>query len=77
MPRTTSASRRTSPTALLLPIAESPGSLSEGVFTWSLSPQFQLSEDTLLYGRVATGYQPGGPNVAVAAACRRRWIRRC
>lgn len=42
---------------------ESPGSSSEGVFTWSLSPQYQISEDTMVYGRVATGYQPGGPNV--------------
>lgn len=51
---------------ILLPIGESPNSSSEDVFTWSLSPQFQLSDDMMLYGRVATGYQPGGPNVAVA-----------
>ena len=42
---------------------EQPGSSSEGVFTWSLSPQYQISDDTMVYGRVATGYQPGGPNV--------------
>jgi outer membrane receptor protein involved in Fe transport len=51
---------------VLLPPGESPGSSSEGVFTWSLSPQFQLSEDAMLYARVATGYQPGGPNIVVA-----------
>ena len=48
---------------LLLPIGSSPNVSSENVFTWSLAPQFQLSKDTLLYARVATGYQPGGPNV--------------
>ena len=48
---------------LLLPVGSSPNSSSEDVFTWSLAPQFQLSQDTLLYARVATGYQPGGPNV--------------
>lgn len=45
---------------------ETGGDSSESVFTWSLSPQFQLSQDVLLYARAATGYQPGGPNVAMA-----------
>lgn len=53
------------PTGILAPIGESPGESSEDVFTWSLSPQFRLSDGTLLYARVATGYQPGGPNVAL------------
>lgn len=48
---------------LLLPVGSSPNGSKENVFTWSLAPQFQLSKDTLLYARVATGYQPGGPNV--------------
>lgn len=48
---------------ILLPIQESPNRSDESVFTWSLTPQFRLSEGTLLYGKVATGYQPGGPNV--------------
>jgi len=48
---------------ILLPLQESPNSSSEDVFTWSLTPQFRLGEDTLLYAKVATGYQPGGPNV--------------
>ncbi|MEZ5463161.1 TonB-dependent receptor [Dokdonella sp.] len=50
---------------LLLPIGETPNSSSEGVFTWSLSPQFFLNDDNMLYARIATGYQPGGPNVIV------------
>lgn len=33
--------------------------------TWSVAPRLHLSDDTLLYGRVATGYRPGGPNLAV------------
>lgn len=48
---------------LLLPVGESPNSSSENVFTWSLAPQFQLTPGTMFYARVATGYQPGGPNV--------------
>ena len=51
---------------IILPIEDSPGESDEDVFTWSLSPVFQLSEDVMLYGRAASGYQPGGPNVAVA-----------
>lgn len=49
----------------LLDLGNTPGESSEDVFTWSLSPQFRLDEDTMVYARVATGYQPGGPNVAV------------
>jgi outer membrane receptor protein involved in Fe transport len=51
---------------ILAPIGDSPGESTEDVFTWSVSPQFQLAEDTMLYARAATGYQPGGPNVALA-----------
>lgn len=50
---------------ILLPIQETPGSSDEDVFTWSVTPQFKLSEQSLLYAKVATGYQPGGPNVAL------------
>lgn len=53
------------PAGILAPIANTPGESSEDVFTWSLSPQFKLGEDSMLYLRVATGYQPGGPNVAL------------
>lgn len=48
---------------ILLPLQESPNSSKEDVFTWSLTPQFSLGEDSLLYAKIATGYQPGGPNV--------------
>lgn len=49
----------------IVPEADDPGESSESVFTYSLSPQFHLSEDAMLYGRVATGYRPGGPNVTL------------
>jgi iron complex outermembrane recepter protein len=53
------------PEGILAPIGDTPGSSTEDVFTWSLSPQFRLGDDAMLYARVATGYQPGGPNVAL------------
>lgn len=37
------------------------GDSSEGVFTWSVSPRFEVSDLTALYARVAKGYRPGGP----------------
>ncbi|MHC1676912.1 TonB-dependent receptor [Stenotrophomonas maltophilia] len=50
---------------ILAPIGVTTGTSSENVFTWSVSPQFKLFDDIMLYARVATGYQPGGPNVAM------------
>jgi len=50
---------------ILLPLGTTSNSSSENVFNWSLSPQFQLNDETLLYAKVATGYQPGGPNVVL------------
>jgi iron complex outermembrane receptor protein len=44
---------------------EQPGSSDESVFTYSLTPRFHVSTDTMLYARIATGYQPGGPNLAL------------
>jgi outer membrane receptor protein involved in Fe transport len=35
----------------------------ENVFTWSVSPRFELSDTTAVYARVAKGYRPGGPNI--------------
>ncbi len=40
------------------------GSEKANVTTWLVSPRFKLSEDAMFYGRVATGYRPGGPNPA-------------
>lgn len=48
---------------VLLPIGINTNSSSEDVFTWSVTPQFQLGKDVMVYAKAATGYQPGGPNV--------------
>lgn len=31
-------------------------------FTYLFSPRYRFSESTMVYGRVASGYRPGGPN---------------
>jgi iron complex outermembrane recepter protein len=30
--------------------------------TWLVSPQFKINDDAMVYGRIATGYRPGGVN---------------
>ncbi len=50
---------------ILVPLGDAPGESSEDVLTWSLSPQFKFGDDSMVYARIATGYQPGGPNVAL------------
>ena len=30
--------------------------------TYSIAPRWHVSSDTMLYGRIASGYRPGGPN---------------
>jgi iron complex outermembrane recepter protein len=37
---------------------------SDNAFTWLISPSYHFSPDILAYARVATGYRPGGPNIA-------------
>jgi outer membrane receptor protein involved in Fe transport len=39
------------------------GDSSDNDFTYSIAPRWHVSPDTMVYGRVATGYRPGGPNV--------------
>ncbi|TWB40680.1 TonB-dependent receptor [Nitrospirillum viridazoti] len=34
------------------------------VFTYSLGPQYHINKDMMVYGRVSTGFRPGGPNAA-------------
>ncbi|MFI4942170.1 MAG: TonB-dependent receptor [Burkholderiales bacterium] len=36
---------------------------SESPFTYSFAPRFELGKSSSVYGRVATGFRPGGPNV--------------
>lgn len=45
--------------------ASGTGTSEEEVVTYSVSPQINISEDTMVYARVASGYRPGGPNVAL------------
>ena len=33
--------------------------------TWLVSPQFKINDDAMVYGRIATGYRPGGVNTLV------------
>lgn len=40
-----------------------PGNVKEDVVTYSISPQIHLTDQAMLYGRIATGYRPGGPNI--------------
>ena len=42
-----------------------PGESKEDVLTYSISPQFHFNRNAMVYARVATGYRPGGPNVAL------------
>ena len=42
-----------------------PGKSDENVFTFSVSPQIHIGKTAMIYGRIASGYLPGGPNVAV------------
>jgi iron complex outermembrane recepter protein len=35
----------------------------ESVFTYSVAPRYEITENTSVYARVASGYRPGGPNV--------------
>lgn len=44
------------------------GRSKEGVFTWSVAPRFEFSDNASVYGRVAKGYRPGGPNFVPAGA---------
>jgi iron complex outermembrane recepter protein len=41
------------------------GRSSENVTTYMLSPRLHLTDNTLIYGRFATGYRPGGPNISL------------
>jgi outer membrane receptor protein involved in Fe transport len=50
---------------ILLPLGTTTGTSDEDVFTWMIAPKWRLSDNAMIYGRIATGYQPGGPNVAL------------
>jgi iron complex outermembrane receptor protein len=37
-------------------------------FTFLVTPRYRVNEDLMVYGRIASGYRPGGPNLSVAGA---------
>jgi outer membrane receptor protein involved in Fe transport len=49
----------------VVPPADDPGESDEDVLTYSVSPEWHFSSDSMVYARVASGYRPGGPNVLV------------
>ena len=44
------------------------GDSSDSAFTWLVSPSYHFSRDIIAYLRVASGYRPGGPNIAAPPA---------
>jgi len=52
-------------TGAIIVTANDPGESDEDVFTYAISPRWHLTDETMLYARVATGYRPGGPNTIV------------
>jgi iron complex outermembrane recepter protein len=49
--------------ALVGNVAPLHASSSESVGTFSVAPRYHLSETTMIYGRIASGFRPGGPNL--------------
>ncbi len=41
------------------------GKSRDHILTYSVSPKYSLNKEVMVYARVATGYQPGGPNVGL------------
>ncbi len=44
------------------------GESDEGVFTWSIAPRYEVNDLVSIYGRIAKGYRPGGPNAVPIGA---------
>ena len=44
------------------------GNSTDSDVTYSIAPRWHVSPNTLVYGRIASGYRPGGPNDLPAAA---------
>jgi iron complex outermembrane recepter protein len=47
----------------IVPPADTPGKSAQSVVTYSVGPRWHITSDTMAYFRVASGYQPGGPNL--------------
>lgn len=49
----------------LLELGTTHGQSSERVTTYLLGSRWHLDDDSMVYARIASGYRPGGPNVAL------------
>ena len=56
------------PGSPILAAASVPGDSAEGVWTWSVKPRWHITDATMAYAVVSTGYQAGGPNTALPGA---------
>jgi iron complex outermembrane recepter protein len=45
-----------------LPATTTSGDSTDTDFTYSIAPRWHVSNNTMVYARIATGYRPGGPN---------------
>jgi iron complex outermembrane receptor protein len=52
-------------TGALIGDTDVPGASSENVTTYMFSPRFHVSDATMVYARIASGYRPGGPNLGL------------
>lgn len=41
---------------------------SQGVWTYLVNPRLHVSKDVMVYGRVSSGFRPGGPNFVLPAS---------
>lgn len=48
-----------------------PVDAKDNAFTYQVSPRLKLSDDVMLYSRIAQGYRPGGPNFNVGVTSAR------
>jgi outer membrane receptor protein involved in Fe transport len=51
--------------AALTGLKSSGGESAENVTTWMFSPRYRIDKNNMVYLRVATGYRPGSPNLAL------------
>lgn len=51
--------------AALTGLKNSGGASAENVKTWMISPRYRIDKNNMVYIRIATGYRPGSPNLAL------------
>lgn len=57
------SSRQASQGLLFPRPTDATGHSGESVTTYAVSPRYRINKDVMVYGRIASGYRPGGPNV--------------